>query len=256
MNELYYSRHLNGYQGTYFEVNKKKHILSKPYYVFNLYVGGKHKLKNVLDYSTSEYSLEYANKTIKLYNSLFSIIEYPLVIHLTENLKKELKAFMKSQLFSDIFRSYNVDCEFRRTNLGYNLEEELIEGQHKYFCKIKLASSRTLIQCRQSYNDEKLGVVNINVNKYFSKTIGDFILCILKLVYYHYFFFLRKEDKYFSYPISEDIHYKFHYRDFELAAEYIFMRFFNDKMEYSMPREPKYDNLLLINYPFKILVER
>lgn len=253
MKELYYSRQLKGYEGTYFEVIKKKHILSKPYYVFNLYVGGKHKLKNVLDYSTSEYSFEYANKAIQLYNSLFNIIEYPLVIYLTENLKKEIKAFVKSQLFSDIFRSYNVYCDFRRTNQGYTLEEETIVGNRKEFCKIKMEGSRTLIQCREEYYEEKLG--GINVNQYVSRNIGDFILCILKLMYYHYIFFLRKEDKYFSYPISQEIHSQFYYRDFEFAAEYIIIRFFNEEMD-EIPRERQYDNLLLFNYPFKISIVR
>ena len=255
MNEICYSRQLKGYEGTYFEVNKKKSMFSKPYYIFNLYVGGKHKLKNVLDYKTSEYSLQYANKTIQIYNSLFSILEYPLVIHLTENIKNELKGFMNSRLFSDVFRCYNVNCDFKRTNQGYSLYEEIIDGQLKYLCKIQMDGYRTLIQCRNSYYDEKLGEVKINLNEYFSKTIGEFILSILKWVYYYYFFFIKKEDKYFSYPISEDILFKFSYRDFDLAADYIFMRFFNEKMNCS-PRDSKYDKLPLINYPFKISIER
>lgn len=83
MTELYYSRYLKGYEGTYFKVYKKKFMLLKEYYVFNLYIGGVHKYENIIDYSSN--SKEGIDEEIRIFNNFFNIIECPLYIKISDN---------------------------------------------------------------------------------------------------------------------------------------------------------------------------
>lgn len=262
MTELFYSRKLNGFQGTYVEVLKKKHIFSKLYYVFNLFVGGKHKIKESIDFSKSEYSLEYVNEKVRIYANFFKIIEYPLHINVSDELKKGLINFRTSKLFKDIFRGYSYAWDawdFKRTQQGFVIErnEDYIKGiplGFDYIFILKRENDKTWIKCQYRYTDEKCQDYYINIDQSIANNISDFILCILKTMFYYKIFYMRKEDKYFSYPTNND-YIKFGLDDYQRAADFLLYTFDEQNSAWLFPEmsiEHKYEKIPFFAYPFSI----
>lgn len=259
MTDVFYSRNMNGSPGTYFEVLKKKQIFSKVYFVFNLFVGGKYKIKENIDFSKSQYSLEYANEKIRIYDNFFKIIEYPLHIVISEALKKNLIEFRTSKLFKDIFLGYSYSWDFKITQQGFIIEmnDDYIKDINKGFDHIfiiKKVNDRTFIKCQYRYTDEQYKDQYINIDQYLSNNISDFILCILKTMFYYKIFFIRDEDKYFSYPIND--HLSFNFDDYQRAADFLLYTFFDvQKTGWLYPEmgiEHKYEKIPFFAYPFSV----